>query len=216
MTSIPSPTERRKLFFIGFNKCGTTSLHRLMSRSGYSSVHWELPGGRFIAPTLFWNHQLGRPLLTGMERHDTFSDMYYQTEACCLEGNFLFRELHRQYPRALFVLNTRDREKWIQSRIRHAPASNGGQLVKRVQKMLGTSEESVLQAWRDQWDAHHTAVTDYFRDFPDQLFRFHLEEDKIEPLAEWVGDHGRPVDLEQWRRHNTTVTGKKKGQRGKA
>ena len=30
-----------KIFQIGFNKCGTTSIHRMLVANGINSVHWD-------------------------------------------------------------------------------------------------------------------------------------------------------------------------------
>jgi len=34
----------KKIFQIGFNKCGTTSIHQFLLNNGIRSVHWE--GGK--------------------------------------------------------------------------------------------------------------------------------------------------------------------------
>lgn len=199
--------KRRKIFFIGFNKCGTTSMHRLFVNCGYRSVHWETSSGRMLAPILFMNNMLGRPLLTGITRYDVFSDMFYLTDDCCLEGNFLFRQMDADYPDALFILNTRDRERWVLSRLKHAPAITGS-LVKRARKALDLTEAEVLDLWRSQWDDHHAQVAEYFADKADRFLTYNIETQDISVMADWLGAHGMPVDLAHWKRHNTTVAPK--------
>ncbi|MEE2894734.1 MAG: hypothetical protein VX726_03245, partial [Planctomycetota bacterium] len=57
------PTPRR-IFVIGFNKCGTTSFHEYFRANGISSVHWR---GNTLALALHENLAAGRPPLQGKE-----------------------------------------------------------------------------------------------------------------------------------------------------
>jgi hypothetical protein len=73
------PTSRAiripfKIFQIGFNKCGTKTLHHYFSRNGVRSVHWDY--GR-LAQRLFANLASGSKLLAGYEQFDVFTDMEY-------------------------------------------------------------------------------------------------------------------------------------------
>ena len=55
---------RPKVFQIGFNKCGTTSLHQFFQRSGLRSVHWD---GGYLAPRMEDNIRAGRRAIAGYE-----------------------------------------------------------------------------------------------------------------------------------------------------
>ena len=106
-----------KIFQIGFNKCGTKTLHHYFSRNGIKSVHWD--EGR-LAQRMFTNLATGKKLVAGYEQFDVFTDMEFLSKSgIYLEAYKLFPHLTSQYPEALFILNTRNREAWIRSRLEH-------------------------------------------------------------------------------------------------
>ena len=106
-----------KIFQIGFNKCGTRTIHQYFCDNGIRSVHWD--EGR-LAQRMFKNLSDGESLLAGYEEYDVFTDMEFLSESgVFLEGYKLFPFLAAQYPDAVFILNTRDRESWIRSRVSH-------------------------------------------------------------------------------------------------
>src|SRR5262245_6163956 len=106
-----------RIFLIGFNKCGTTTIHRYFVANGIKSIHWYK--GR-LARRIFCNIARGDPLLTGYESFEAFTDMEYLDHhgAYHLEAYKLFPYFAVQYPDSTFVLNIRDRESWIRSRLR--------------------------------------------------------------------------------------------------
>ena len=104
-----------KIFQIGFNKCGTSTIHRYLRANGVKCVHWD--DGR-LAQRMFANLANGDNLMAGYEGFDAFTDMEYIDQVgTLLEGYKLFPYLAAQYPDAVFILNTRDREAWIRSRL---------------------------------------------------------------------------------------------------
>ncbi|VEN74639.1 hypothetical protein EPICR_40224 [Candidatus Desulfarcum epimagneticum] len=76
-----------KIFGIGLSRTGTTSCHCLMSRFGFSAVHY---------PSSF------------REIHD-----HVFSNDSPVSGRF--EELDRLYPHSLFIYSTREVEKWAQS-----------------------------------------------------------------------------------------------------
>lgn len=97
-----------KIFQIGFNKCGTRTIHRYLARNGVRSLHWD--AGR-LAKRMYANLAEGRELLAGYEEFDAFTDMEYLDEfgTTYLEGYKLYPHLAAQYPNAVFILNTSGR-----------------------------------------------------------------------------------------------------------
>ena len=104
----PDPS-RPRLFGIGLNKTGTTSLHEALRMLGYDSLHWGGPAlRRFVEVSL----AAGEPLLSRLDPHlDAFSDIQVLSEH--------YELLDQQYPGSRFVLTTRPVEDWIESRRRH-------------------------------------------------------------------------------------------------
>ena len=86
--------QRPKLFALGFNKTGTTTISNMASQWGLRPLHGGEPWFKFLV------------------EHDVFSDS---------DDIIRFRELHQQFPNAKFVLNTRSEIDWVRSRFKHRP-----------------------------------------------------------------------------------------------
>jgi len=85
-----------KIFVIGFNKTGTSSLHELFKRSNINSVHTT------------------KPIIEIIDKYDAFTD-----------GDHInFEDYYNKYPDSLFILNTRPISNWLISRYKHALRTN--------------------------------------------------------------------------------------------
>jgi hypothetical protein len=174
-----------KIFVIGFNKCGTTSLHSFLKSGGLRAVHWRTHGQkRHIAEVMFTNLSLRTPILQGLTHFDVFSDMMFLSGAIHLEANILFRDMHSEYPQARFILNTRNKDNWIASRLRHL---RGG-FLRDSMSCYGLDKDGVVSIWSDQWDRHHQEVRTYFRHHPEIFQEFNIERDDISMLCDFLRD----------------------------
>ncbi|HEY8698306.1 MAG TPA: sulfotransferase [Rhizomicrobium sp.] len=135
-----------RIFQIGFNRCGTRTLSRFFRDNGLQTVHWD--EGR-LARRLFYNLEEGRPLIDGYADRDVFTDMEMLTSKVYLEGYKLFPILARENPDATFILNTRDRERWIQSRLAHGA---GNYLQRYMHAHDLDSETGVIRHWTASWE----------------------------------------------------------------
>lgn len=172
-TSISPVRPPIKIFQIGFNKCGTTTIHHYLRANGVRSVHWDF--GR-LAKRMFANLANGDDLLSGYEDFDAFTDMeYLDGSGTLLEGYKLFPYLAEQYPDAVFILNTRDREDWVRSRLRHGSKSLYAQRF-MAHRDLSTIDE-LTDHWRTEWDRHHSRVIEYFKNKPLRFFVCRIETD---------------------------------------
>ena len=166
-----------KIFQIGFNKCGTSTIHRYLRANGVKCVHWD--DGR-LAQRMFANLANGDNLMAGYEGFDAFTDMEYIDQVgTLLEGYKLFPYLAAQYPDAVFILNTRDRESWIRSRLaaRH-----------RIHYNV-VSNEQLADVWRTEWDRHHSRVTKYFAGKSHRFFICRIESDLPHLLSEQLPEY---------------------------
>src|SRR5262249_59470950 len=85
-----------KIFVIGFNKCGTRSLHIFCRKNGIRSIHWGGPDDkRNLAAIMKRNIEQGANPLKGIDRYTAFSDMSYLTDEICIEGCLFFKEFFR-------------------------------------------------------------------------------------------------------------------------
>ena len=86
-----------KVFTIGFNKTGTTSIHAFFMYHGMKSQHDK-----------HWD----------FDNYQCFSDGKHH--------NGLFKSYEQKYPDARFILNTRPLRNWLKSRSKHCYTLNRG------------------------------------------------------------------------------------------
>ena len=88
----------KKIFAIGFNKTGTSSLYFLFNILGIKSTH----------------DCSNRQVLTIIDEYDAFTDGEHTN----------FVEYYNKYPDSLFILNTRPMKNWLISRYKHGENHN--------------------------------------------------------------------------------------------
>jgi hypothetical protein len=168
------------IFQIGFNKCGTTSLHRFLIRSRIRSAHWER--GR-LAKCIMARMEAGEDPIADFPTTIGFTDMICLEPGLLIEPYKHFDYLHHWYPTAIFILNTRDRENWIASRSSHQFGDLG--LLSRYAECFGIPEASVPDFWRAEWETHHRRARAYF-DFSPNFLEFNIERDDPETLRSFM------------------------------
>lgn len=150
-------TDLPFVFLIGFNKTATRSFHYFFEKNGFPAVHWD--EGQ-LAKAMLINREQGRRILEGYEEFRVFSDFTLATEHQFFEGNSLFRELFHCYPSAYFILNNRNTDHWISSRLKH----NSGLFAERHMKARGLDSVGELRkAWEMEKTAHENAVRIFFQ-----------------------------------------------------
>jgi len=198
----PAPwTGEPKVFCIGLNKTGTTSLHVLFRRSNLKSVHFGAQNRPNLAQCMFTNRELGRRLLVGYEDFTCFSDMNFLSRALYIDGNRLFRDLDREYPGSYFILSTRDRENWIKSRSQHQIPGKPS-LMERFKKATGLNEDEVAELWCRQWQRHHAEVLAHFEG-RDDFMLFDIERDDPQKIADFLSPLAT-IDTRHWGKRNAT------------
>lgn len=153
-----------KIFAIGMNKAGTTSLHQLFVDFGYHSYH----GVR-------WRSGANKLLLNGFQ---CFSDGPPDD----------FKALDREFPDSLFILNVRDFESWALSRLMHIARDK----LKRPGEVFPVDwdvTETSINLWLNQRDRHHAEVLRYFAKRPDDLLvvNFIRDPDAAAKVARFLG-----------------------------
>lgn len=203
-TEAGPPTPRRtdgarlpRVVQIGFHKCGTRSLEQLFRGAGHPVVKYKLrrPFRRSRNAGLLMRRNLeaGRKIFAGMEDHLFYADLIYQTENDSFEPIRHFREIMRDYPDTILLLNVRNREDWIRSRLKHGH----GEFAQRVmrQRKITTTDE-LAETWRREWDTHLAEVRAFMADRPDQLVEFDIDTGSVEGLVERLSAYG--LRAEDW------------------
>ena len=150
-----------KVFAVGLNKTGTTSLHRAFEILGFRSAHYWTEEGR-LGEIIADNARRDRPLLTGIDHYEALTDWVDRYTAP------LFRRLDEQYPDSRFVLTTRDLESWLASRERHVNRMPNIDALRR-QFPENPWYNLDIDFWRKQYHDHYAAVRLYFEGRPNLL-----------------------------------------------
>lgn len=219
--------ERPRVFQIGFNRCGTTSLVKFMRSNGYTAVHWSasrFSRGGTLAVGMELARREGKPLLTYLGRYDLYADM----EKINLERGInrllaprVFKRLRRriganervkplyayryyklldeQYPGSRFILNIRDIDEWVDSRLRfndrkYRSCPHGDEYHK--------SEEELIDCWKSCWQEHQQEVRAYFADRRNGLLIFDIQHDDPGQLVSFLPEF--ELNEEYWGRYNAT------------
>tara|TARA_B100000579_G_scaffold437500_1_gene467095 strand:+ start:1420 stop:2079 length:660 start_codon:yes stop_codon:yes gene_type:complete len=211
-------TSSPRIFQIGFNRCGTTTLIRFFQANGLKCLHW---GRGTIAAGIEAAYMEGKPLLSYIDGYFAYGDMEFvevESESKKLfkkkpfrrlyknlpEGKLTpiyaferFSELDKQYPGSRFILNTRNVEDWINSRIRFLEK---GYFYCKHGDRYHSSQEELNQCWRNHWNQHISDVKEYFSDRPGDLLEFDLDKDGPEKITEFF--HNLNLDISMWGHHN--------------
>lgn len=167
----------------------------LFERAGHKVVQHKLRAplrrNRNAAFLMRENLKAGRKVFSGMEDYVFYAGLIYQTETESFEAIRSFREVMRDYPDTILLLNKRNREDWVRSRLKHGH----GEFAKRVMRQRGIeSVEELAETWRQDWDTHIAEVREFMADRPEQLVEFDLDTGSVEALVERFSDYGLTAD----------------------
>lgn len=177
-----------KVFQIGFSKCGTSTLAYFFNINGVPSVHHDK--GR-LPTSIYNNHASGQSLISPeYEKFYVFTDMemLYRQPAVNVGVQF-FKDLDQQYPGSKFILNTRNKEAWLKSRSKQPINPSNDSLLEISAKLQNISNQEMELKWSQEWDEHHKAVKEYFKDRPNDLLVFDIEHDKPEKLVNFFKEN---------------------------
>lgn len=166
-------TASRRIYVIGFNRCGTRSLTTAFKQAGIGCVHWD-------------RNQLMLAILSDLRRHgrinlgahypgsNAFLDLIHVPEHgergdhILSEGTLLHRQLIDSDPDAYFILNTRNVEHWLASRCRHLNGSFLEIYRRHLSRISGREfgVDDVLQEWRRMWHQAHAEILTRFQREP--------------------------------------------------
>ncbi|MCW8332816.1 sulfotransferase [Vibrio paucivorans] len=195
-----------KVFIIGKNKTGTTSIEKLFRSLGFSlgnQTHFE---------SLVWNYENGdyQSILEGCETSQVFQDVPFSLEK-------MYPVLHSHFPDAKFIhLEREDKEQWYDSLVRYhkkllkgkgiEPILSSNNLKKYTYKNFdqyllemqrinyGITDESRLYDYdilTGNYDRYNREVKDYFKGNRN-FISINLSDDNCRrDLADFLG-----VDIE--------------------
>jgi len=170
LSEVGFPMER-KIFCVGFNKSGTTTLHRIFAdQLSIRSAH----NPRWTD----WSIAKKKALL---DQHETYSD----------GGAPSIRNLDELYPQALFILNTRPLKRWTLSRHKAVERSKAavqwgltkyfplGWIAGLINRWLLDNSDTAMLQWIRIRNSYHRHVIEYFKDRPDKLLILNIEDEEF-------------------------------------
>jgi hypothetical protein len=176
--------QERKVFAIGFNKSASSSLHALFQSLGLPSYHgvkWR-------------KHDNPRFL----RKYDCFSDDIPRDLA----------ELDRSWPDSKFILNVRELEGWIYSRLAHIERVDKSKRNFQPDPHWDTTEEAI-KGWIRKRNDYHQFVLSYFVDRPADLLVVNFLKDHLAAtkICQFLG-----YEIEIHRPHRNINPSKKRPQ----
>lgn len=140
----------RKIFVIGFNKTATSTFHQLFLSNGLKSQHEGV-----------WQ----------IDKYDCFSDNPELNN---------YKELYKNYPNSIFILNTRGLYSWLLSRAMHCEY--------RKQTWGYPLTKNLVSNWIDNRYKTYLEILNFFKDTPGKLIIVNIEkEDWLPFIMEKLG-----------------------------
>lgn len=187
---IKSDGDAGKVFSIGFNKTGSTSLHSIFKDLGYLSYHGTA-----------WR-KTSRPLI------------YFLYDSFCDGVPDNLRRLDRMFPKSKFILQVRNLDEWLDSRLEHIrrePNKNR----RDFDPDWNMSDEAVC-GWVRKRNLYHADVLSYFADRPTDCLTVNYirDPDAAAKIRNFLGKPGlaekphsnRNPDAGKELRHGDTIT----------
>ena len=164
-----------KIFQIGFNRCGTLSFTKFFVDNGIKSVHWLTEGRKNICLLATKNLSNNKKMFDGID-YTFYSDMEFVSSNKIIYLYEYFRTIDEQYPDSKFILNTRDVDDWINSRLNHQGPHQVKPYIERCMDYYKCNTEEVVEIWKEHYHNHIRNILEYFKDTPTKLLHFRLGE----------------------------------------
>ncbi|MDF3606869.1 hypothetical protein PE067_12460 [Paracoccus sp. DMF-8] len=170
MAPVPKAPVTR-VFHISPEWCGQERVTQAFRLNGYRAL---CDDSGAVARDIVFSQATGRAALTRWPRICLFTGLYAASPAWQppLEAWRRFAWLDRTFPRAAFILTTRDPEGWILDRL----TRDGGALARCHARHLDVAPDALPDIWQADWHAHQAAVQAHFGDDP-RLIRVDIDRE---------------------------------------
>lgn len=185
----------QKVFCLGFQKTGTTSLQYALSLLGYRVA------GVFAANERISPQELKKRALGIAQYFDAFADNPWP---------MLYRDLDTAFPGSKFILTTRDPEEWYKSACKHF-----GERGSRLRELIYGAASPIgnRDLYLRRMANHVLDVRCFFSDRPGDLLEFDIA--RGDAWSELCGFLDKPIPTRDFPRLNTAamrnVSAKKTG-----
>ena len=198
LTGVDGIAQVPKVFCIGRNKTGTTSLEAVFALLGFRLGNL-FAGQRLISA---WGRRDFKPITDFCLTASAFQDIPFSL-------SFTYQALDQAYPSSKFILTVRESpDEWFQSLTRFHTKIVGkgrlptaadlqefanGWLWRTQQLILGIDAQTLYspEIYKAHYLAHNGQVVDYFRHRPADLLVINLgDKDAMERLCSFLGFSG--------------------------
>jgi hypothetical protein len=205
----PSRNASKKVFCVGLNKTGTTSLAAALGNLGFRLG--DQPSAELLIDS--WAVREFDPIVSYCRDADAFQDVPFSLD-------YTYQAVDQAFPGSKFILTVRESpEVWFRSLVEfHARMFGGGRTptaadlaradyryqgwaLKTVKSMFSLSEEPLYDEARliSRYREHNEMIRRYFWSRPDDLLELDLrEEDSMDRLCAFLGVEptGEPMPWE--------------------
>lgn len=190
--------KKTKIFCIGRNKTGTTSLQTALTDLGYKL------GDQATAEGLMndWAKRDFKRIIKYCKTADAFQDLPFSLD-------YTFQALDQAYPNSKFILTIRkDADEWYESVIsfqtkiigknrlptpddlKEFPLHYKGWIWEQAQLAYGINEQTLYdrKIYTDHYNNHNARVREYFRHRPEDLLVINIaEQSAIQKICDFLG-----------------------------
>lgn len=169
-------TDKPKVFGIGFQKTGTTSLGKIFDALGYRTASYHQFRDMAARDDLDWA-EVSERALTLAQDYDAAKDTPWP---------LLYAELDAAFPGSKFIHVTRNPDAWIRSAVKDF-ANHPNALH---QEIYGCPYPMGHEAiWIDRYTRHNEAVAAYFQNRPGDYLHLTLEDGvSYEAVCDFLGE----------------------------
>lgn len=175
------------VFQVGAHKTATVAIHNALNALGLEAMHVE---PEYVEDVVDRHLLAGKPY----ENVVAFADfVWMHSDVEWSKAQQRVAKLAQLYPRAKFILNTRNVDNWLQSYYRHG-----------VEFRLYDESERDLRVLKQRWYEWNAFVLSLFVDAPHRLLCFDVERDDPVRLAQFVRPDRGDMAVDFWHTANKT------------
>jgi hypothetical protein len=188
--------KEKKIFLIGYNKCATRSICNLLEQSyniKSEQVHHHRKGE--IASHIFSDIHNNVSILSRYPRINNviaFADLENVSKTnggLPIMANEYFKEIYACFPCAYYILNIRNVDDWLISRINHNASLGHHSYLKRWKKLYKIKDEEVIEMWRNSYIQHTQNVKNFFVDDRKRsLLIYDIDNDNPSKIVSFLSD----------------------------
>jgi len=188
----------KKIFLVGFNKCGTRSFTHFFRRNGLRTCHWKAQGQtQTIAERIISNISITKDPLDGINDYTVYTDLTSLNRKCFIDIPAILPFLTESYPDAYYIFQHRSIERWIESRLNHS------RFYSRFSKVFSQSDkEAIKTSWRDQFNSYRNYVRNRLAGH--NYMEFQLETAPLQELTSFLAA-SYSLDSSHWAHKGETT-----------